>query len=626
MTSWFAQAAPHLLIAPILLPMFTAAVLIAVREKNRNLRAGINVASCLLNLLVVILLVYWIKEQNAASAFAVYLSANWDIPFGIPLLADRFSALMLLITALIALAVSIFSIGRWDRAGVHFYTLFQVQVMGINGAFLTADLFNLFVFFEILLAASYGLALHGSGSRRVRAGLHYIAINLVASFVFLIGIALIYNSAGTLNFADIAQYARSEAGRSNGMLFTGFAVLAMAFLTKAGMWPINFWLVPTYSSSSPPAAAMFAMLTKVGMYVLLRLSCLFFANPEQSAEHWFGNIWLTYGGLLTLFFGAVGFLSTMRPPLLAAYATLVSAGTLMSVISLGQVTLTSAALYYLPASTLAVAAFFLIAELIERDSDIQKADLPDKETDEDRLLLRSYIQEPRSRKEEETLKALEKKRLEALITQKEETKAQKNEGDESEKDHPEITVNLDEREEEIVGRIIPAALAFLGISFACCALLIAGLPPLSSFIAKFGMLDALLHPKGPSNTSAVLISPVRWSMIGLIIMSGFFALLSFSRAGIRYFWSPMDKPTPHLRVVECVPIIILLTACVFLAMRAEVSLRYTRATSVALYTPSYYIEALLSARPTPAPNNEKRLQQPVPENVAESFSNEGAIP
>ncbi|MGL4666511.1 MAG: hypothetical protein ACRCWR_01115, partial [Saezia sp.] len=193
---------------------------------------------------------------------------------------------------------------------------------------------------------------------------------------------------------------------------------------------------------------------------------------------------------------------------------------------------------------------------------------------------------------------------------------------ENDKNHPEITVNLDEKEEEIVGRAIPAALAFLGISFACCALLIAGLPPLSSFIAKFGMLDALLHPNGPSNTAAVSINPLRWTMIGLIIMSGFFALLSFSHAGIRYFWSPTNRPVLHLRVVECVPIIILLLACILLTMRAEVSMRYTRTTSVALYTPSYYIEALLSARPIPAPNNEKRLLEPLQELQSENSMQE----
>ena len=101
-------------------------------------------------------------------------------------------------------AALVFSLARWQRAGAHFHPLFQFQLMGLNGAFLTGDLFNLFVFFEVMLAASYGLALHGSGIARVRAGLHYIAINLVASLLFLIGVSMIYGIAGTLNMADLA--------------------------------------------------------------------------------------------------------------------------------------------------------------------------------------------------------------------------------------------------------------------------------------------------------------------------------------------------------------------------------------------------------------------------------------
>ena len=134
----------------------------------------------------------------------VYLLGNWPPPFAIVLVLDRLSALMLLLTALLALPALIFAMARWDRRGQHFHSLFQFLLMGLNGAFLTGDLFNLFVFFEVLLAASYGLALHGSGPLRVRAGLHYIAINLAASLLFLIGVSLIYGVTGTLNMADLA--------------------------------------------------------------------------------------------------------------------------------------------------------------------------------------------------------------------------------------------------------------------------------------------------------------------------------------------------------------------------------------------------------------------------------------
>lgn len=575
------QIAQHIVIAPILIPLFAAAVLAIIKEKHRKLRNAINIFSCFSNLLIACLLIYWIKDRDATNAFIIYLTSNWDIPFGIALLADRFSALMLLVAALIALAASIFAMARWDKVGIHFQTLFQVQLMGINGAFLTADLFNLFVFFEILLTASYGLVLHGSGPRRVQNGLHYIVINLVASFFFLIGIALIYNTAGTLNFADIALYVRSPQAINNTRLYIGFAILAIAFLAKAAMWPLNFWLVPAYSAATPPAAALFSMLTKVGAYVILRLSCLFFSSADLSPEQWFGNMWLIYGGLMTLLCGALGTLTTTRPAPLAAYAAIVSAGTILTVIGFGQASLTSSALYYLPASTLAIAAFFLISELMERDLQTPRIDPRSKETDEDRLVFFSYSANmgphfpPMSNK----------------VPKSDEI------------------VNLDEREEEIVGRVIPAAIAFLGVSFACCALLIAGLPPLSSFIAKFGMLNALLNPYGPANSEFVSISSTRWMATALIIASGFFALFSFARAGVRYFWSPVHRPIPRLRVIEGLPIVILLVACLLLTTRAEVSLRYTRATSAALYAPVHYITALMSAQPTTAPNNMERLRR-----------------
>ena len=135
--------------------------------------------------------------------------------------------------------------------------------MGLYGAFLTADLFNLFVFFEVLLAASYGLMLHGSGRARVSSGLHYISINLLASSLFLIGAALIYGVTGTLNMADLALKIPLVPEADRGLLHAGAAILAVAFLAKAGMWPLNFWLVPAYSAASAPVAALFAIMTKV---------------------------------------------------------------------------------------------------------------------------------------------------------------------------------------------------------------------------------------------------------------------------------------------------------------------------------------------------------------------------
>lgn len=124
--------------------------------------------------------------------------------------------------------------------------------MGLSGAFITADLFNLFVFFEIMLAASYGLLLHGSGSTRIQAGLHYIAINLAASSLFLIGVSMLYGITGTLNMADLARAIPLVQDADRGLLHAAAGVLGTAFLIKAALWPLNFWLVPGYSAATAP--------------------------------------------------------------------------------------------------------------------------------------------------------------------------------------------------------------------------------------------------------------------------------------------------------------------------------------------------------------------------------------
>ncbi|MEO6033368.1 MAG: hypothetical protein ABIP61_15980 [Burkholderiaceae bacterium] len=184
---------PHLIAAPILLPLLSAALMLLMGERRRPWKALINVAASLGGLVVAVLLLRWVDgdgafgdgASGAIGTIGVYLPSNWQVPFGIVLVVDRLSALMLVVTALVSLACVLFSVARWQRAGVHFHPLFQLQLMGLNGAFLTADLFNLFVFFEVMLVASYGLLLHGSGRARVHAGLHYIAVNLLASSLFL---------------------------------------------------------------------------------------------------------------------------------------------------------------------------------------------------------------------------------------------------------------------------------------------------------------------------------------------------------------------------------------------------------------------------------------------------------
>src|SRR5690606_22936005 len=192
----------HLIIVPIVLPLGTAALLLALGDKRPRAKSLINAGATLVGLLVALTML--LRADAAPDAAEAYLGSNWEAPFGIVLVADRLSVLMLVLVGVVSLCAALYSEAAWARVGIHFYPLFQIQLMGLNGAFLTGDLFNLFVFFEVMLAASYGLQLHGSGRPRVSAGLHYIAVNLLASSLFLIGLAVLYGIVGTLSMADVA--------------------------------------------------------------------------------------------------------------------------------------------------------------------------------------------------------------------------------------------------------------------------------------------------------------------------------------------------------------------------------------------------------------------------------------
>ena len=373
----------HLIVAPVLLPLAAAGLLAGMGAQRRRVKATISLVSCVLMLATAVALLLWVDGQDAPGAIGVYLPGNWPVPFGIVLAVDRLSALMLVLSAVTGLASLLFSLARWHRAGVHFLALLQMQLMGLNGAFLTADLFNLFVFFEVLLAASYGLLLHGGGSARVRAGLHYIAINLFASLLFLIGVALLYGVTGTLNMADLAAKLPSVPASDRGLLHAGAALLGVAFLAKAAIWPMNFWLPPAYAAASTPVAAIFAVLTKVGVYSVLRLWTLCFPSTAGDSAL-FGSEALVWGGLLTLAFGTVGMLASQSLARVVAFSIIASSGTVVAATGFDHPALTTGALFYLASATLAAAAMFLMVELMDRARAFDR-DLPSAVVVEEQL-------------------------------------------------------------------------------------------------------------------------------------------------------------------------------------------------------------------------------------------------
>ncbi|WRH94388.1 monovalent cation/H+ antiporter subunit D [Pseudomonas fluorescens] len=558
------MAMTHLIAAPILLPLLTAAIMLMLGERHRPLKAKINLFSSLVGLFISVLLLQWTQTTGVPGSIGVYLPGNWQAPFGIVLVVDRLSALMLVLTGIIGVSALLFAMARWDGAGSSFHALFQIQLMGLYGAFLTADLFNLFVFFEVLLAASYGLLLHGSGRARVSSGLHYISINLLASSLFLIGAALIYGVTGTLNMADLALKIPLVPEADRGLLHAGAGILAVAFLAKAGMWPLNFWLVPAYSSASAPVAAMFAIMTKVGVYTLLRLWTLLFSG-QAGASAFFGGDWLIYGGMATMACAALAILAAQRLERMASLSILVSAGILLSAVGFAQPNLIGAALFYLVSSTLALSALFLLAELIERSRSANEIPLED----ESELLPRP----------QESLQ-------------------------------PPKGINLDDEQKAVVGQVIPWTMAFLGLSFIACALLIIGMPPLSGFIGKLSLIGALLNPLGLGTGEP--ISNAAWALLALLILTGLASLMAFSRLGIQRFWTPEERPSPLLRKLECAPIFLLLGLSIVLTFKAEPLLRYTQATAEALNNPQQYVMAVLGTRAVPSPEAKSAMLEVQP--------------
>jgi len=527
----------HLILVPIVLPLLVGAALAPLTQGWHRFKFWISYASVLGMLATSLALINMTDGGHWQGGMGVYLAANWSAPFGIALLADRLSSLMLLLCAVLALAALHFTQVRWGRIGVHFHTLFQFLLMGINGAFLTHDLFNLFVFFEVMLAASYGLVLHGYNAERIRASMQYIAVNLAAALMFLLGTALIYATTGTLNMADLAARVAQLQGNELALFKVGASVLALAFLTKGAMWPLGFWLPTTYAAASPPVAVMLVLMTKVGAYIVLRLWLLIFSDSAGGAAG-FGQDALLYGGMATIVFGTAGMLSTDSAGRMAGYGAIISSGTLLAVIGYGQPNLVTAGLYYLIGSTIAVAAFLLLIELIDR------------------------IRTPRS----------------AMLALTMEAYA------------------VEDTPTEPVGRGVPAAMAFLSLAFAACALMIAGLPPLSGFVAKFGMFHALLNP-----ANAGPIPAAGWALMALIFVSGLIAVISMMRFGVRTFWASGATEAPKLHRTEVAPVLFLLGLSILMTVQAESLFGYLARASDDIHRPASYIERVLSAPSLPGP-------------------------
>ena len=352
----------HTPIFSILIPAFTAFILVLLgnpgsgslaHDWRQPWRRGISFVSSLLGLGTAISYLIFASSGQ----ISVYNLSEWAAPFGIVLVLDQLSAFMLVLTYGLAVPIMWYASKEWDERGRYFHAMFHFLLMGLCGAFLTGDLFNLFVFFEILLMASYVLLLHGQGKARFQLGIHYVTINLLASALFLIGLGLIYGSVGSLNMADVARLMPLLEADQHRLAVAGGLLLFVVFGIKAAMLPVGFWLPKTYAVATTPVAAIFTIMTKVGIYAILRVNGTVF---DDAVSREILQNWLLPIGLITSVYGVIGAIGTERLRRFVGFMILSSIGTILIAISLFNTQAWAAGLYYLVHSTVVGAAFYIL--------------------------------------------------------------------------------------------------------------------------------------------------------------------------------------------------------------------------------------------------------------------------
>lgn len=352
--------AKHWMTWPLLIPLIGAFVSPFFGRYRKGLQ---RIVSALFLLATVAASAYAVVQASAIEGWHVYRVGNWSPPFGIVLVVDRLSAAFVAMTSTLGLGAFLYAIWGDDRRDAYFHFLFLVQIAGLNGAFLTGDLFNLFVFFEILLIASYNLLVYGGGEKRIEAGIHYVVVNLVGSAFFLMSIGLLYGLTGTLNMADMAARVAALPGSQQALARAGATLLIIVFGVKSALLPLYFWLPRAYGNATAPVAALFSVMTKVGIYAILRTSTVLFGEGAGVVAD-ITEGWLVPLALVTLAFGVFGVAAARRLRVMIAYLVIVSAGTILVPVGLSTADSIAAALYYIVHSTFITGALFLLADLV----------------------------------------------------------------------------------------------------------------------------------------------------------------------------------------------------------------------------------------------------------------------
>jgi multicomponent Na+:H+ antiporter subunit D len=345
------------LLLPLLIPLATAvACLLAHGSPGAQRWIGLAGAAALCAAGLALL------ARVARDGVAVMQAGDWPAPFGISLVADLLSALLVALTGVLGLAVAVYSAAMLDpgRERFGYYPLLHVLLLGVCGAFLTGDLFNLYVWFEVLLIASFVLLALGGEPAQLEGAIKYVTINLLSSVLFLVAVGLLYAEVGTLNMADLAR--RVPSHPQQGLITALSMLFLVAFGIKAAAFPLFFWLPASYHTPPAPVSAIFAgLLSKVGVYALLRTFTLIFV-PEGGPTQ---ALLLAVAGL-TMVTGVLGAVAQRELRRILAFESISQVGyMLMGLGLLSQLGL-AGALFFMLHHGLAKTSLFLVSGLIER--------------------------------------------------------------------------------------------------------------------------------------------------------------------------------------------------------------------------------------------------------------------
>ncbi|GAA0601924.1 Na+/H+ antiporter subunit D [Virgibacillus siamensis] len=342
----------NLAVLPIIIPLLSG-IILAFFPKKLTLVRSLAKVFITINLLVSGYVLFTVYTTGSI----ILETGAWPAPYGIILVADSLSILLVFTTNIIAAACAFFAPHSLSdrKEQYYFYSFFFFLITGVSGAFLTGDIFNLFVFFEVLLMASYALIVLGGDKVQLRESIKYVLINLFSSILFVTAVAFLYATVGTVNMAQIAL--RVQEVDQQGILTTIGILLFFVFATKAALFPLYYWMPSPYVKPNPVISALFgALLTKVGIYSIIRVFSLIFVYKIELTHEVF--IWIAG---LSMIFGVIGALSTNNIKLIIAYNIIPAIGFIILGIGVFNETSVSGSIYYLVHDMIIKAALFLIA-------------------------------------------------------------------------------------------------------------------------------------------------------------------------------------------------------------------------------------------------------------------------